>query len=467
MKILTLQNKIRWHHAFLIGCPWGLVVLSEQVSNNPMVFTLRRFIDDPGIISFVTSINILFNFMVGVFAAYLSDRIWTRFGRRKPFIVTAWFSAAVIIFFIPIVGSFWLLFAAIVCYQFFIDFGRPWDAFYLEVVPQKQRGRAAIFRMMLTNLSVLFFSTILIGQLDHTYQTDTPFGPLNGEHVIYWSTAAILLVSGLFIAAFTKETVPFDSETGKALSYHKTAVRGVLFRDGERLGDIFANIFASKQQLWTYALFICPVISFQIFGPNFFLMSIEQLEMRTSDMKVVNLWVMPFTIFVFTPIAGYLCDRISRMLMLRIGLIVPSIVGLVYIATLRYTNFEWTYGLLIGFGIATAVFQTWMWVPWAPLIADYTPINKLGTYSSGTTFCLGILGFISVNLGGQWVKLWTYLFGNPGKGTYDYSSIYILGMIMSVVALGITYLFSGAEKRGEVQALGKMEAEAKEAQAEQ
>lgn len=467
MKIETHHKRIPWSWAVYMAFPWVAFQLLELVSQQPVTLTLFKFTDKPELISFITSVNILFNFSVGVCAAYLSDRIWTRWGRRRPFLVTAYFGVSLLLFVLPLVGSFWVLVICLVLYQFFVDLNKCWEAMFNEVIPSPQRGRAGMFRMMLVNFGKLFFLTVLIGQFERVYERiPTPFGPLNGEIVIYWSMALICLLTGLFFSFMIREREPSNHAGQVELERRPSRIPGMvwLMEKGETVRGIRAfikEIFADRHALWIYLLYICPWIvarAASTESPNYTGFLIKQLGFSTEQLGKINMFVWPVLVLAFTPLAGLMADRFSRIAMYRVGILVPALVQLVLHLYLRFfADYQATPKLLIGFGLVTVFFQSWLWAVWGPLIFDYIPSNKMGTYMAGITFVGGILGFILENLSGWWVKGFTALFGVRGLGESDYSSVQVLWLLLALTAVGITFIFSWAEKRGFIRPVGRLE----------
>ena len=85
--ITTQQKRIPWSWAILMAMPYLSVQLVEAISHGALTFSMKKFISDPALLTFIASINIAFNFLVAPFVAWKSDRIWTPLGRRKPFIL--------------------------------------------------------------------------------------------------------------------------------------------------------------------------------------------------------------------------------------------------------------------------------------------------------------------------------------------------------------------------------------------
>ena len=471
LPIRTHQKRIPWSWAFLIGLPWITFDYAEKVSQAPLTFTLRKFIEDPGVISFIISINILFNFMVGVSAAYISDRIWTPVGRRKPFFIVSCLLAGVLTILIPVVGTLWLLIVVVVLFQFFVDFNKPWEPLFNEVIPPHQRGRAGMFRMLSVNLASLFLTGVLIAQYDSIYAVPTPFGEweITGEQVLYWSVASVLFATATFLALGIREErpVPLDPETGRLQGYRKgplpkTEWKGSDQRAGLFSGikGLFSEIFSSKQKVWVYLLYICPLAgTMAVSHPSYIIMLTDQLGLSKAQYGVMNLISMICMIAVFTPIAGFLADRMSRPLMMSFGILGAALVqGGFY----TYINFvsegQASFELIVGIDIATRLCLSWVWAVWSPLVYDYIPSNQMGTFQAGIMFTSGVASFALINLGGQWVGLWTKLFGVGYSPTnYDQSSVLVLAVITGLGALVPIFLFARAQRKGIVLPLGKLE----------
>src|SRR5678815_2909521 len=111
--ILTRQKHIPWSWVILITATSGVGMLVESVSTTALTFTMRKFTSDPALIAFLGSINIAFNFLVAPYASWKSDRIWTRFGRRKPFMVAGMCILLPALVAAPLAPSLWALTAVI------------------------------------------------------------------------------------------------------------------------------------------------------------------------------------------------------------------------------------------------------------------------------------------------------------------------------------------------------------------
>jgi len=161
--IETRSTRIPWAWVLWMSLPVGVFAFVEKCSGTALIFTMRKFIADPALITLLASVNITFNFLVAPLVAWKSDRLRTRWGRRKPFIVAGLLLLVPALVALPLATSLWTLIPVILLYQFAVDFGftGPWSPLYYEIVPPPQRGRAvAINRLMsvIARLSSTFCS---------------------------------------------------------------------------------------------------------------------------------------------------------------------------------------------------------------------------------------------------------------------------------------------------------------------
>jgi MFS family permease len=469
MLIRTQQKQIPWIWAFLIGMPWVTSGFADRTSSEPMTLTLRKFVEDPALLSFLSSINILFNFMVGVTACYLSDRIWTRFGRRSPFLIASSLGCAFTLFVLPLAGSFWMVVLCVVAYQFFVDLNKVWEPLFNEVIPSAQRGRAGIFRMLLVNGGLLLYAKFLMGRWDKSYDLGLPTGPVTGEQALYWVVALVFLANASFIALRVREEFPEPAPGEAPSSYRPSRIPGVTVLVGEesaprsglaRVAGFFQDMFGSAQKRWVYFLYACPIIAgIAVSHPSVLLMQREQIGLTMEEYSDIVAISQLCMLVVFAPAAGFLADYIPRLWQMRLGLLLPGTIQLGFFLYLRFAgNFEADYTTVLVVQVATAAGLSLLYAVWGPLVYDYIAANKMGAFQAGINFTAGLLAFGLTNIGGLWVRLWTAVLGRGGEGSaFDHSSILLLWFILGLGATLLTFLFSRAERRGHVRAEGRIE----------
>jgi MFS family permease len=206
-----------------------------------------------------------------------------------------------------------------------------------------------------------------------------------------------------------------------------------------------------------YLLYIVPLMGPG--GGSFgVLMKTEQLGFSKAELGFSVSVGMVVMVVVFAPLAGYLTDKTSRMRLLRIGIIGPAAVELIYFLYLRYVaDYSIPLSTAILFGLAGMAFKTCAYLVWGALVFDYIPRNQFGTVSAGLTVFGGLTPFLMINLAGFWITQFTKLFGTAGGSRYDYSSLYVLQVGCAAAALWITYFFEREERKGNVLPLGRNE----------
>jgi MFS family permease len=407
---------------------------------------MRKFIEDPAMIAFLSSLNMAFNFVVGAITSYMSDRIWTRWGRRRPFLITGGFGAGVAMLLIPFAPNIWALVATIVFFQFCLDVAKPYQPLYNEVIPPPQRGRAAIIQSISQNVLALVFNGVLIAQFDRDYGLDG-FGrsiTWSGEVVVYWIGGGATLLVTLFLALRVRETEP----------------PGGAVRERFSAGRFLRDVFGHRQWWMLYLLYICPILAGAgtlTFLPLFVT---EQLGFTKAQLGWAMGVVTFVNILVFVPTAGFLADRISRLKMFQVGLIGQAVANFAFFIFLRYfVDYSVSLPVMIAFMCINNGFVFTIYVLWGPLVYDYIPSNRFGTVSAGFSFVAGIAGFLLINAVGLWVKGFTALFGTARGGSTDYSSMYVFQLITGILALLGALYFAREVKRGRVVAYGVIELE--------
>ena len=443
-QVFTHRRSIPWSWMGWVTVPWVTMFYLDNVSNSgPLTFTLRRFVENPSLIALLTSLNLAFNFLVGAATSYMSDRIWTRWGRRRPFLIVGWTGAAACMACIPMVEGKGALIVLVVLYHFFADIAKPVEPLYNEVVPSAQRGRAAIVRTVGQSLMGVFFFGVLLAHFDDPELVRLPHGfTMSGEQALYW-TGVLLALVGVGVLLFVIREAPPAGEI------HREEFRLRVF-----LRDLFAN-----RQWWTlYALYAAPCIAspgLDQFRP---LLSTEQLGFTKAQIGWSATLGMIVSLVLFVPLAGFLTDRVSRLRLFQIGLVGPALVNLVFFLYLRYVaDYTVPLAVFIAFGLVGAALSTCLHFSWGPLIYDYIPSAKFGTVSAGFVFISGVVPFAAINIAGGWVNAVSRWIGTPGGGKYDYSSLYVLQLFGTAAAWMLTLYFAREERLGRLIPYGRQE----------
>lgn len=439
VRMETHRPRIPWSWAAGLALPWAHLHYLEQASAAPLTFTLRKFVADPALLAFFASLNTIFTFTVGATASYLSDRIWTRHGRRRPFLIAGWCGVALALGLIPLASNLGGLVALIVFLHLAQDVAKPYEPLYNEIVPPAQRGRAGIIRTIAVSLTGLLFNAVMLARFDAVYSI---FGyTLSGEAALYWLGAAFAASAALLVGQCVRETPP-----------------ALPAREPFRLGRFLHEVFGHVQWRRLYLLFACPFLAGMSLASFIPLFHTEQLGFTKAQVGYAGAIALTTSITVFVPLAGWLTDRVSRLRLFQLGLAGPALVNLTFFLLVRYraSSAPLAFSTLVAFVVLASAFLAILYVVWGPLLYDYIPGDRFGTVSAGFAIVGGLASFLLVNAAGSWVKLFTAWDGRFPAGRFDYSSVFLFQALSAASALAITHAFQRAVARGEVVRHGKL-----------
>lgn len=425
-----------------LALPWATLHFLEQCCGAPLTFTLRKFISDPTWLAFLASLNTAFTFTIGAAASYMSDRVWTPWGRRRPFLIVGWGGAVVALVLIPLAGNMWSLVALILLLHFCQDIAKPYEPLYNEVVPPAQRGRAGIVRTIVVGLTGLVFNAVLLANFDREYAWPALGLRLSGDKVLFWSGAVVVAIAALVIGLRVREVPPAR-----------------VVRERFSIGRFLRDVFGEREARRLYLLFACPFLSGMSFATFVPLFQTEQLGFSKTEVGYAAAIALLTGLVCFVPLAGWLADRVSRLRLFQIGLTGPALVNFALFLVVRERAAPLEFAALVGFNIAAAGFLALLYVAWGPLLYDYVSPEKLGTTAAGFSIVGGAMSFLLANAAGHWVELWTAFEGRMPVGRYDYSSVYVFQVLCAVAALAITVAFGRAVARGDVTPAGNRRGE--------
>ncbi len=436
--IVTQQRRIPWSWVIMMTMPCMLLQMLEAVSSNALTFTIRRFTDDALKITCIGGIAMLFNFLVSPYIAWKSDRIWTRLGRRRPFLIMGLIGAAVGLFFIPFAPSLLTLIIPVVIFGFFFEiaFYGTFDPLMNEVVPVPQRGRNGAIKAVFHNFGTLYFGIFLIGNFDY-YFAGTKF---KGEQIIYWLMAVLCLIMALHFALNFRETYVAPPPTKQRFTPWGFA----------------RDLFGEHQWRMVYLLVFIQ-ISLQAGLANLGgLLITEQFGLSKQQMGMISIPMNISKIFIFLPLAGFLADRVDRMKLLLFGVVGSTLYPIVYwIFIHTIAGGHPTYWQIVGFEIYNGCVDVMANISLAALFFDFIPRNKMGTVFAGMTFARGSMRLISSLGVGVWVKYYSRFFGQPGVN--DYSSGLLFLFLFGVVGVASTLYVYHERKSGRIIEYGKLE----------
>jgi MFS family permease len=403
--------------------PWTANQMTQYVNVVGLTFTLKKFTDDPVVISLVTGSQQALALVIGAMVSFTSDRIWTRWGRRKPFLVTGWVLSGLFVLLVPFAPSLSAVIACILIYVAFVDMNGPYEVATMEVIPPPQRGRAGAITQILKMCTNLLFFSVLVAHFDARF---TLFGlALTGEHVMYATVSAMLLSSTLVYGTCVREVRPPNAEI---YPWRQLPVRK-FFKEvfSPDVMPLYGVMFA-MQTFWV------STMQFEA------LLVTEQWGYSKSDYGLI-MSISTIAAVVLVPIGGWFSDRRDRLQLTKRGLIL--VVGL-KVAYYIYCEYlapgaipPFAGALMLGFfKLAIGGFLA---VGCVPLIFDLLDTNRFGTFACGNMMVMSFVTFVGTNTMGVWVKFASgALFGLPA-GTYNYMAAF--HWLFLIGFLGIAYIF--------------------------
>ena len=332
------------------------------------------------------------------FVGAFSDRIWTRWGRRKPFIATGAPLALIGFFAIPFfLGQSLLLFmAAIFVTLFAMDiFRTPVVSLMPDITPSPKRSQAnGIINLMGGVGGVLAFA---VGGLLFKVSVGAPF--YFGGIAMVVACAIVLL----FIREPSPENVePTEGEPG-LLGSMKTIVKDKDFSALYFLGAIFFWFLGYN--------------ALEVFLTSF---AVNELNVDSGEATFL-LAYFSLAIILFAPICGFIGGKIGRKRTIAGGII--------------------AFAVLLGYGYTiTTVLQAKIMLPlcgiaWScilvnslPMVVDMAPQDRLGAYTGLYYLSSQSSAIVGPILSGKIIEL----FSNNYRTAFLYS---VVTLILALICL--------------------------------
>jgi Na+/melibiose symporter-like transporter len=431
------------------GVPWRWVVLLSLFSltaavgsfaANNFVFTLRKYVSSPALISSISSLDVLFNILVAATCLYLSDRVWTRFGRRKIFIVPGWLGMALCLVFVPQAEGLVGLMVPMVLFMVCIDVAATFGILQMEIVPPHQRGRLSALNAFFFQILILVWFVGVGGRFDDA--TIRPEGMLRGEQGLYWFAATVIAGSALFVAFFVRERPPAGPPPPAST-------------DGALVG-VFKNLFLNRALWPVYLLAFTQTLLATGLGAIDPLLMTEQWGYSKQELGT-NIFVGGMISLATIPIIGWLVDRVDRVKLYMFAEIAGvALIGLYYVfvqfilADRRPEIWQ-----IILFGQLMSMAGQVVSITFNPMIFDYVPRSQMGTTQAGLNFVRSATRFAALNGVGLWVTGYSMIF--MPEGVYDYFSGYLFVFLLQGAGLCFLVMFVRRVRDGRIQPLGRTE----------
>jgi MFS family permease len=442
--ILTQQSRVPWAWVVLIQLPWFTGSIVENISANMMTYTLKKFVDVPYVITLITSFNLLFNMLVGATCNYLSDRIWTPVGRRRPFLLVASLVTVVFLFVIPLVGKLWLLVLLLCLYEMIRDVGSPMEALEKEVVPIPQRARGQAITQIVRLVAAMFFSAALFGRFTETYSLPGGYA-FSGEMLIYWVGALTALGTALFYWLGVRELPPTEPPPPRPQGNLPAAV--VTFAKA---------VFGSRHNWAVYMIGVSMMIFWTGLGSLGPLLYTEQWNL---DMQTVG-WMGtagPLVAALTALLVARWADKVDR---LRIVNVCAVLMIVHHVAFYLYgRSFPpgqapsiW---VLTGFSVFFQIIGNTGTMAAVAAQFDYVGSSHMGTIGAGFGILRTIVALVTNNAVGFWVTY--YSRWTMPDGEQDYLAGYHYLIVLAALCTAAMMWFTKLARSGRVVKYGVLE----------
>ncbi|HEX4084926.1 MAG TPA: MFS transporter [Chthoniobacteraceae bacterium] len=395
--IVTCKKSVPKFWIVLAILPWASFTFNGGVVGTAFLFSLQKFIDNPAGLTFILSLPGILGIIVSPVASFLSDRIWTRYGRRKPFIIIAWVGMLAGMALMPLMPNLWFLIASYLLYQCGFALGAPIEALKQEIIPPQERGWATGAMSWVSNLATLIFYFVMLGRFDDvTYLAGIR---LEGEWVIYWSASLFLAIMLFIIILGIKEVNP------------KSALRGERLSIRHVLGDLVSR------ELWPVYLLVFGNSCLNFYSGLGALSNLlytvqwgytkQEMGVNVAIGGVLNLFVIGFLTMI--------ADRLNRMRAYQTVLMLLLLANVSYYGYVEYLlpDKRPTLVEIIIFGESISILSILMGMLYIPLVYDYVRRDLMGTFGAGGTIVGRITTLITLNGVGLFVTLYAHLYQPP------------------------------------------------------
>ena len=409
-----VNNGLNWTLTFIIGLGFFTTGITWSLYNSYVPIFLRNIIlNNPewyAILGtwmnlFIGIVMILDNIAAITLQPWIgakSDKTWTRFGRRMPYLIVGIPIAAFFFMFIPVIKDLIWLLLIITCFNIAMAIYRaPVVALMPDLIPSKHRSKANGVINLMGGIGAVY--AFLVGAI--IYKTQGPF-------FAFYYTSIIMVVALLILLLTIKEPeVPFGAE------------------ESERVGIIeaFREVMVDEDKSGIFILLaiLFWFLSYNVIETWFTTYGKVVLGVNEADASMALTGFALMFILAAIP-AGYIATKIGRKNTIMVGLI-----GLLItlIAAIPVRNLLILAILLTVGGIFWALIN----INSIVMVWEIGGSAKLGAYTGLYYFFSALAAIAGPTIAG-------YIFDFTGHG---------IMFIISVVYLVVAILFMSKVRKGE------------------
>jgi MFS family permease len=354
------------------------------------------------VLGLMTFIGLIVAMIVQPLAGSWSDRLQTRFGRRRPWIAFGTLFDLIFLGLMAAAGGVPLLAVAYVGLQLTSNLAHgPAQGLMHDRVPSEQMGLASGVKNFF-DVAGLVISSLLMGRILSENNLVLPMAVIGGFL--------------LFGASFT------------LFGVRESTAENVQFKDGEQppATTLSRVSFRSHRDYWRLIiarlLFLTGVYGVQAFIQYFIrdTLFVDDPVKLTGDL----LATIALTLIGFTVFAGYLSDRFGRK-PLHVAAVTLSVIGNLLMTTATSATDIFIFGSMIGSGIGLFVSTNWA------LANDLAPSGEGGKFLGLTNLATAGASALS-RLAGPGIDALNNL--KPGSGL-GYTGLFIFAAVFGLLSL--------------------------------
>lgn len=406
--IVTRLKKVPWSWVWMSQLPFAFWMITEVLQHTAFALTLRKFVSNPAIITTILASSRIPLLIVAPLVNYLSDHIWTRWGRRKPFYVLSNGFGALFLALMPLAPNIVVITILLWLFQFANALGKTFFPLSQEVIPIPQRGRGSAIHSAMFQIGLVVYYGFILGRFDDIYFVGPlmSLGAISGETFTYWF-AALLMLLPLLIVAYGIKELPIPDMLNWRTVAATGAGRPSIWRF---LGKFVRDVFDRQWAILYLLLFGSAVFGMSL-GPITAFLYTEQWGYSLQDMGT-NIMLGVLIMLPFIALSGWLADRFSKMTVYLSTIAVAMALNIAYYLFVRYVlpDQRPTLWQILLFGelisICGWIVNTVSW----PLIYEYVPRKRMGTANAGMEMVYALLGVVLAPLVGWWVAGYSSMF---------------------------------------------------------
>ncbi len=376
-----IEEKLNWFYTFIIGLGFFTTGITWSLYNSYVPIFLREIIllkpkwyamFGAWINLFIGIVMILDNIAAITLQPWIgakSDKTWTKYGRRMPYLLVGIPTAAFFFIFIPIIKDLILLLLIISCFNIAMAIYRaPVVALMPDLIPSKHRSKAnGVINLMGGIGAVYAFS---VGAI--IYKTQGPF------YTFYYTSIIMVIALLILLISIKEPEVPFGADVEEKV--------GII--------DAFREVLSDKDKSGIFMLLAIFFwfLSYNVIETWFTTYGKVILGVNEADASMA-LTGFALTFILFSIPAGFIATKIGRRKTIIYGLI--GLLGIL-IASIFVKNLL-ELALLLTLG---GIFWAMININSIVIVWEIGGVSKLGAYTGLYYFFSALAAIIGPSIAG-------------------------------------------------------------------